>query len=189
MRSKTSLTFFLCVIFLHGFTQNAKKHLDINFLTIDGFQMGANMFENKHLIITTFSLSNINQSVLMILDSIEKKYYNTAMVVAVPISDSNSQVSKSQLISLIRDSLHLSFPVMSMGTIKNKQMQNFLVRLANDSSTNHFRMGRTVTDQTWMLDSSGVPYSYLIDNQLLSFSMVEKLLLEAEKRDQSQEKI
>ena len=180
MKFKILLFLLFLQISLNALCQ-IKDTASLNFTTVDGYKMKYSMFNDKLLIVSTFSISDVNHDALQVLDSIERKYYNLVTVIAIPISDSADKDSRIKLLSLVRDSLHLSFPVMQSGTLNNQRIQNALLRLAMASDKSPFNIKSDEVNQTWVINRSGKVYAYLRENQHLTYELIENLINQPQK--------
>jgi len=163
MKFKILLFLLFLQISLNALCQ-IKDTASLNFTTVDGYKMKYSMFNDKLLIVSTFSISDVNHDALQVLDSIERKYYNLVTVIAIPISDSADKDSRIKLLSLVRDSLHLSFPVMQSGTLNSP-----------------FNIKSDEVNQTWVINRSGKVYAYLRENQHLTYELIENLINQPQK--------
>src|ERR1700683_708390 len=84
---------------------------EIKFTTIDNYLLDMKYYEGEKIVIATVDASNINSTFLLSLDTLIHTWIGKIGVIVVPISDYGEPISSSSLVSVIRDSLKISYPL------------------------------------------------------------------------------
>jgi len=150
--------------------------LPLNFKTIDGYNMTNDFLKSKTIIISTFDASSPNVQILKMLDSFQRMYYMSALVIAIPINDFGVPIPLKTLMPFLKDSMKLCFPVMQISQGKAGANQNAIWKWVTDSTRSYFRIKMTTPNQTLMINSSGVPYVYFQENETLAIDKIKQFL-------------
>jgi glutathione peroxidase-family protein len=156
-------------------SQNTLKY-QLNFKTIDGMDMTEINYEGKQILISTFDASNVNKTELKTLDSIQRKFTDQLVVVGIPFNDFGNSMNEKSLVSLIKDSLDISFPITPISQGKTGNNQNLIWKQVMDPTASHFMIKMDTPNQSVIVNTQGVIYVYFQENVGLNLKTAEMFL-------------
>lgn len=154
---------------------NQENIWQLGFYSIDSFYVDMKFYARKKIIIYAFDASNPNIQTLKSLDSLNRNGRNILGVIGIPVSDFGTAKSKKFLLSIIQDSIKLSFPIanISKGKKGSVDQHSLLHWITNSSKKNHFNIDIDEPNQFYIISTQGILYTVLgKDIDLLSKTMI-----------------
>jgi glutathione peroxidase-family protein len=157
----------------------------IRFMGLDSNEIKLNQFAGKQIIVFAFDASNPEIKLMKSLDSIYRNSNGGIVIIGIPVNDIdiNPAYSNTSLLSLIRDSLNISYPIAQVSHGKRGINQHPLMRwITTTSRKNHFNIDLDNSSEIFAVSSDGVLYGVL-QNGMPSDKKIINYILNNEARE------
>jgi len=176
---KKSLTILLLynLLCLH-FTISAQSISTVNFVGLNGSKINLGSYCGKKIIIIAFDAGNPDKKQLKSFDTLYRKSNKNIVVIGIPVNDFGSPMPTIALLSLLKDSLNISYPIAAISKGKKGVGQHPLMRwLTTLSKTNHFNnIDLEKAGEVFLISTHGVLYGVLPMGLPLSSSFAHTVL-------------
>jgi hypothetical protein len=134
---------------------------NLNFSSIDNIKMDMKKCIGKKIVLATFDASRINTNYLLSLDTLNRKYHDSIVVIGIPVTDFGSAVATSYILKVI-DSLNLSYPLTPLAKGKRGAGQLPLMTwVTTNSVKNPFNIDLENAGQIFVISTTGILYTNL----------------------------
>ncbi|TAN15354.1 MAG: hypothetical protein EPN37_09545 [Chitinophagaceae bacterium] len=172
----------LSILALANFLFPQKEIYNIQFKGLNGDTIDMASYRGKKIIVAGFASGGTDLSEWRLLDSLYRKNQNKLVVIAVPLSDLvsvNSGVVPTK--QMLRDSLHISFPIAAQGKGRKEQganQQPLLHWLTNKEENGHFNTDIVEDGQLFIINEAGRLYAVLRKKSLYKKALIDRILNE-----------
>jgi glutathione peroxidase-family protein len=159
LKHSLSIGFIWCWFFQPAAAQGIYS---MSFTGLDNQSVSLNSGQNNRIIIVAFSAANPNKAQLQGLDSIYRNSSHRILVIGIPVNDFSAAPAASSLLSLLRDSMNVSYPIAAISRGSAGSGQHPLMQwLTTNSPKNHFKLTFGPNSQLFIIAPNGLLYAVL----------------------------
>ena len=156
-----SILFLLSILGL-SFLPAETSLYEIQFKSLDKTVINMSAYKDKKVIIVTFNAVKPDYRQLRSLDTLYQRHKNHVEIIAIPIEEFGKAMPDKSLISLLRDTIKVNYPIASVSKALKKQDKEhhiLLKWLTSKSMNGHFDEDVEGDSQMFIISETGILYA------------------------------
>jgi len=149
-------------VFICSFSAFEKNIYTLHFKNLDKEDISMYSYKGKKILIVEFNAGNPDRKQLRSLDTLFRQLKTYLVVVAIPVEDFGMAMPEKSLVTLLRDSMDLSYPIAAISKAKKDKgtAQHALLQwLTNKANNQHFNTDIEEDGQMYIVSETGVLYA------------------------------
>lgn len=168
--------FVFCV--MHVFAQDIGNVYNLRFKAIDSSNINMSVYSGTQILVVEFDAVNPDRTELVSLDSLYKSKNGSLQVIGIPVNNTDTLISRKDLIKLLRDSLAVAFVISDFGHAKKSSNNQHLLLswITHVRSNTHFDDDIVDDGRMFMISRSGVLYASLGNLSYKNAAVMQQVL-------------
>ncbi|SDX69911.1 glutathione peroxidase [Hydrobacter penzbergensis] len=152
----------LLFVFICSYSIPEKSIYALKFKSLDREDIDMASYKGKKILVAVFNAGNPDRKLLRSLDTLFRETQTILSIIAVPAEDFSTAMPEKMLVSLLRDSLNLSYPVTAIRRVKknNENAQHPLLQwLTSKDNNQHFDEDVEDGGQMYIVNETGILFA------------------------------